>query len=149
MARIVVCAVIASLLLSGCDRAVGPEDQIVVRGRAPTAARLSERVDFAVIARNPGERSVRVSGLSCAAVGVEVRSRSTLVWQSYLGPQLSCATILHLAPGDSSSFSIAWDGRDNLDRFVEPGTYDVRIGLVRGDRLVAADPQRYPLVIRP
>ncbi len=71
------------------------------------------------------------------------------MWRSYLGDQLGCGLTLDLQPGDSTMLSLAWDGRDGAGNPVAPGAYVVRIGLARGDRLVASDPRLHPLTIGP
>lgn len=149
--RLIAHVVIAgAVLLAGCDSPTELTEGVVVRGRAPVTASLSQRITFAVSAVNTGTQNVRYE-LSCSGIGVEIRSGTTPVWQSYYGVQLTCGRTPDLGPGDSVSFSLDWHGRGNRDIPVAPGTYRVRIGLAdaREPHLVVSDPQQYTLTLTP
>ncbi len=108
-----------------------PADQIGALEVGLTAGRSSlapgESTPLVLTVRNSGPSSLQVSFKTSLEVDFTVENTNGVIWQWSRGVAVDFEpTDLVLRPGQTASYTAAWDGRDDAGRPLPAGEYTVR-----------------------
>lgn len=130
---LVLAAVLAGATPPAVERSVGALRLQVTVGK-DTFAR-GEPVSIFLRVVNTAASAVALIFPSSQQFDLIVRQRGALIWQwSHDKAFLQVIREVSLAPGETLTFSGTWDQRDLQGRQVDPGTYDVYVAFLGGQR---------------
>jgi len=110
-------------------------DSVAFRVHAPTSVRVGEPVPIELVLTNRTERrlTLYLQGRPPAFDIAVSREDGTIVWRRLQGQVVSAIlAVRELAPAESLTFEVVWDGRSADGRPAPPGRYHIT-GSLRTD----------------